>query len=197
MVVSRVSSVRAMLGSSAAPRPRASSESNRPSTRRRATQAAPSMPAGIYRATISAAPCQSRSASVASQSTRISRPLASQISIPSLGASRTLLGLFSAIHAPTTFARKEHAVGSQYRWALFVVDGAQRREAQETIARLEAAKLFEAPIVTQVVALGDWYPAEPHHQRYFERHPHQGYCAAVVAPKVAKFRRQFAPLHKG
>jgi len=112
-------------------------------------------------------------------------------------AYRDLLGVFFGIHDPTTVDRQGHDVGSQYRSAIFVVDEGQRREAQETIARLEAAKLFEAPIVTQVVALGDWYPAEPHHQRYFERHPHQGYCAAVVAPKVAKFRRQFAPLHKG
>ena len=84
-------------------------------------------------------------------------------------AYRDLLGVFFGIHDPTTVDRQGHDVGSQYRSAIFVVDEGQRREAQETIARLEAAKLFEAPIVTQVVALGDWYPAEPHHQRYFER----------------------------
>ena len=116
---------------------------------------------------------------------------------PEQVAYRDLLGVFFGIHDPTTVDRQGHDVGSQYRSTIFVIDEAQRREAQETIAQLETANVFEAPIVTQVVALGDWYPAEPYHQRYFERHPQQGYCTAVVAPKVAKFRQQFAPLHKG
>jgi peptide-methionine (S)-S-oxide reductase len=105
-----------------------------------------------------------------------------------------LLGIFFGIHDPTTVDRQGHDVGSQYRSAIFFVDEAQHREAQALIARLEREQVFDAPIVTQVVALGDWYPAEPYHQRFFERNPHQGYCMAVVAPKVAKFRRQFAAL---
>jgi len=109
-------------------------------------------------------------------------------------AYRDLLLVFFGIHDPTTVDRQGHDVGSQYRSAIFFVDEDQQREARQTIERLEREAVFDAPIVTQVVALGDWYPAEPYHQRYFERNPHQGYCMAVVAPKVAKFRRQFAQL---
>lgn len=109
-------------------------------------------------------------------------------------AYRDLLGVFFGIHDPTTVDRQGHDVGSQYRSAIFHVDEGQRREAQQTIERLEREQVFDAPIVTQVVALEHWYPAERYHQRYFERNPHQGYCMAVVAPKVAKFRRQFAAL---
>ena len=109
-------------------------------------------------------------------------------------AYRELLGIFFGIHDPTTPDRQGHDVGSQYRSAIFFVDDAQRREAQETIAQLERESVFDAPIVTQVVALERWYPAEPYHQRYFERNPDHGYCRAVVAPKVAKFRQRFAAL---
>lgn len=105
-----------------------------------------------------------------------------------------LLGIFFGVHDPTTVDRQGHDVGSQYRSAIFFVDETQRREAQAMIARLERERVFDASIVTQVVALGDWYPAEPSHQRFFERNPYQGYCRAVVAPKVAKFRQQFAEL---
>ncbi|RPH68230.1 MAG: peptide-methionine (S)-S-oxide reductase [Burkholderiales bacterium] len=112
-------------------------------------------------------------------------------------AYRDLLGIFFGIHDPTTVDRQGHDVGSQYRSAIFFVDAAQCSEAQESIARLARERVLDAPIVTQVVALGDWYPAEPYHQRYFERNPHQGYCTAVVAPKVAKFRRQYAALRGG
>src|SRR5690606_41359200 len=97
-------------------------------------------------------------------------------------------------HDPTTAGRKGHYVGPQYRWAIFVGDDAQRGEAAAMIEGLERESVFDAPIVTQVEPLGHWYPAEPYHQRYFERNPHQGYCRAVVAPKVAKFRQRFAAL---
>lgn len=107
---------------------------------------------------------------------------------------RDLLGVFFGIHDPTTPDRQGHDVGSQYRSVIFFVDEAQQREAQEAIERLERERVFDAPIVTQVVPLGRWYPAEPYHQRYFERNPNQGYCSAVVSPKVAKFRKRFAHL---
>lgn len=109
-------------------------------------------------------------------------------------AYRELLGIFFGIHDPTTPDRQGHDVGSQYRSAIFVVDDAQRGEAIAMIERLERESVFDAPIVTRVEPLGRWYPAEPYHQRYFERNPHQGYCRAVVAPKVAKFRQRFAAL---
>lgn len=113
-----------------------------------------------------------------------------------------LLGVFFGIHDPTTRDRQGHDVGTQYRSAIFAVDAEQRREAVEFIARLESGEgndgvpLFGAPIVTEVVMLDEWFPAEPYHQRYFERNPHQGYCAAVVSPKLAKFRRRFASLRE-
>ncbi len=113
---------------------------------------------------------------------------------------RELLGVFFGIHDPTTRDRQGHDIGSQYRSAIFYVDDVQRREALDVIARLESGAdnagepVFDDPIVTEVVPLGEWFAAEPYHQRYFERNPHQGYCAAVVSPKVAKFRRQFASL---
>ncbi len=105
-----------------------------------------------------------------------------------------LLGIFFGIHDPTTLDRQGHDVGSQYRSAIFVVDDAQRGEAAAMIEGLERESVFDAPIVTRVEPPGHWYPAEPDHQRYFERNPHQGYCRAVVAPKVAKFRQRFAAL---
>lgn len=113
---------------------------------------------------------------------------------------RDLLGVFFGIHDPTTRDRQGPDVGTQYRSAIFHVDEAQRREALEVIARLERGDdnggepVFDAPVVTEVAPLTEWFPAEPYHQRYFERNPGQGYCTAVVAPKVAKFRRRYASL---
>lgn len=113
-----------------------------------------------------------------------------------------LLAVFFGIHDPTTRDRQGNDVGTQYRSAIFAVDDEQRREALAFISRLESGEgndgepLFGAPIVTEVVMLDEWFPAEPYHQRYFERNPHQGYCAAVVSPKLAKFRRQFASLRE-
>ncbi len=111
-----------------------------------------------------------------------------------------LLSVFFGIHDPTTRNRQGHDVGTQYRSAIFVLDEDQRREALETIARLDSGDgiggepVFDMPIVTEVVPFTEWFPAERYHQRYYERNPHQGYCAAVISPKLAKFRREFAAL---
>lgn len=107
---------------------------------------------------------------------------------------RTLLSIFFAIHDPTTPNRQGNDVGTQYRSGIYTHDEEQARTAQELIAELEMQQLFDAPIVTEVRPVSNYHRAEEHHQRYFERHPGQGYCAVVVAPKVAKFRQQFAPL---
>jgi peptide-methionine (S)-S-oxide reductase len=104
----------------------------------------------------------------------------------------TILGIFFATHDPTTLNRQGNDVGTQYRSALFPLDDAQREQARAFIDRLEAERVFDAPIVTTIETLGRWYPAETYHQRFFERNPYQGYCMAVVAPKVAKFRKAFA-----
>lgn len=116
---------------------------------------------------------------------------------------RTLLEVFFGTHDPTTRDRQGHDVGPQYRSAVFAHDDAQAREARDLIAELERQGTFDAPIVTEVVRLepgtvaGTWYPAEAYHQGYFRANPRQGYCAAVIAPKVAKFRQRFAHRLRG
>ncbi|UCE30823.1 MAG: peptide-methionine (S)-S-oxide reductase MsrA [Burkholderiales bacterium] len=105
---------------------------------------------------------------------------------------RELLQIFFAIHDPTTRDRQGNDIGPQYRSAIFHADDVQRDIAKRLIDELERDRVFDAPIVTELAPVHNYFPAEPYHQRYFERNPHQGYCMWVVAPKVAKFRRQFA-----
>ena len=105
---------------------------------------------------------------------------------------REILGIFFGIHDPTTLNRQGADIGTQYRSVIFFVDDTQRAQAQALIDELARGDIFDRPIVTQLAPLPDYYPAEAYHQRYFERHPYQGYCMAVVGPKVAKFRKQFA-----
>lgn len=102
-----------------------------------------------------------------------------------------LLRVFFAIHDPTTLNRQGADVGTQYRSAIFYHDEAQKQIAERIVAELNAADLWPNPIVTEVSALLNYYPAEDYHQEYFANNPSQPYCAAVVAPKVAKFRKQF------
>lgn len=110
---------------------------------------------------------------------------------------RDLLEIFFAVHDPTTLNRQGHDVGTQYRSVVFCQDAEQARMARDVIAGLERERLYANPVVTQVVeeAVPFW-PAEDYHQDFFSRNPHQGYCQAVVAPKVAKFRQKFAQLRK-
>jgi peptide-methionine (S)-S-oxide reductase len=103
-----------------------------------------------------------------------------------------ILDVFFATHDPTTLNRQGGDVGTQYRSAIFFHSPEQRQQAEAKIAGLNAAQLFEAPIVTQVVPAAEFFPAEGYHQGYFRGNPQQPYCAAVVSPKVAKFRKQFA-----
>jgi peptide-methionine (S)-S-oxide reductase len=110
---------------------------------------------------------------------------------PSVISYRDLLGAFFAIHDPTTLNRQGADVGTQYRSAIFWHDEAQKRAAEETIAELSARKIWDGPIVTQVARFETFHPAEDYHQNYFAENPNQPYCQAVVAPKVAKFRKQF------
>jgi peptide-methionine (S)-S-oxide reductase len=104
---------------------------------------------------------------------------------------RELLEVFFLIHDPTTLDRQGNDVGTQYRSAVFHHSEAQKAAAQEVIARLNAAKIYDDPIVTQVVPASAFYAAENYHQEYFRRNPNQPYCAFVVKPKVAKFRKHF------
>ncbi|MFN4324880.1 MAG: peptide-methionine (S)-S-oxide reductase MsrA [Azonexus sp.] len=104
----------------------------------------------------------------------------------------TLLAAFFTIHDPTTLNRQGHDVGSQYRSAIFYHDPAQQAVAEAMIARLDDEGHWPSPIVTEVVPAGTFYEAEAYHHAYFRRHPDQGYCLAVVAPKAAKLRQAFA-----
>lgn len=105
---------------------------------------------------------------------------------------RDLLEVFFVIHDPTTLNRQGHDVGTQYRSAIFYHSPEQKRMAEEVIASLTKEQVYSNPIVTEVVAAATWYDAEPYHQEYFAKNPFQGYCTAVVGPKVAKFRRLFS-----
>ena len=102
-----------------------------------------------------------------------------------------LLKVFFAIHDPTTLNRQGADVGTQYRSVIFTHGPEQEATARDVIQELSAEGLFEAPIVTHVEPLDVFYPAEEYHQEFFARNPYQPYCMAVVAPKVAKFRKQF------
>lgn len=102
-----------------------------------------------------------------------------------------LLDVFFATHDPTTLNRQGADVGTQYRSAIFAHSPDQTQIAQRKIAELNAAGLWPAPIVTEVVPATIFYKAEDYHQGYFRDNPYQGYCQAVVAPKVLKFRKQF------
>lgn len=110
---------------------------------------------------------------------------------------QTLLDVFFTIHDPTTLNRQGHDVGTQYRSAIFTHTPAQQETATATIARLDAEKLWDGPIVTTVEPLAVFHPAEEYHQEYFKRNPGEGYCRMVVAPKVLKARSKYAALLKG
>ena len=104
---------------------------------------------------------------------------------------KEILEVFFVIHDPTTLNRQGHDVGTQYRSAIFYHSAEQKAAAEQVIANMGAAKIYEDPIVTEVVPASKFYVAEDHHQEYFRRNPAQPYCAFVVRPKVAKFRRHF------
>lgn len=110
---------------------------------------------------------------------------------PEVVSYRKLLEVFFTIHDPTTLNRQGADVGTQYRSAIFCHDAEQKKVADEVMAELTAARLWPNPIVTQVAPLDRFYPAEAYHQDYFANNPNQPYCQVVVAPKVAKFRKQY------
>lgn len=110
---------------------------------------------------------------------------------------RDLLQLFFSSHDPTTLNRQGADVGTQYRSVILYHDETQRQTAAELLAELDNAKLWQNPIVTEVAPFTGFYAAEAYHQGYFRQNQDQPYCAMVVAPKVAKFRKQFSHLLKG
>lgn len=102
-----------------------------------------------------------------------------------------ILRVFFAVHDPTTLNRQGNDIGSSYRSAIFYHSPEQKQTAEEIIKEVTEAGIYDNPIVTEVKEFDKFYPAEDYHQEYFANNPAQPYCAAVVAPKVAKFRKQF------
>lgn len=102
-----------------------------------------------------------------------------------------LLNVFFTIHDPTTLNRQGADVGTQYRSVIFTHNEAQREAALAAIKTVDAQGLWSNPIVTEVKPLEVFFPAEDYHQGYFRNNPYQGYCRAVIAPKVSKFRAKY------
>ena len=104
---------------------------------------------------------------------------------------RDVLKVFFTIHDPTTMNRQGNDVGPQYRSAIFYHTPEQKAATEETIAELTQEGLWPRPIVTEVTAFEVFYRADEYHQEYFARNPYQSYCQAIIAPKVAKFRKTY------
>jgi len=107
---------------------------------------------------------------------------------PSVISYRELLEVLFSTHDPTTLNRQGADEGTQYRSVIFYVDQKQKMQAEAIIRELTADRTFRDPIVTEVVPLGSFYPAEDYHREYYNRNTSQPYCQAVIAPKLAKFR---------
>lgn len=102
-----------------------------------------------------------------------------------------LLRVFFSVHDPTTLNRQGPDVGSQYRSIILSHDDGQKETAKKVMQEISQSGLWDAPLVTQVEPLDVYYPAEDYHQEYFENNPYQPYCRAIIAPKIAKFRKKY------
>jgi peptide-methionine (S)-S-oxide reductase len=109
---------------------------------------------------------------------------------------RQILEIFFVIHDPTTPNRQGNDTGTQYRSGIYYTTPAQKEEAESMIGEMTEHELFGKPIVTEVAPVSNYSAAEEYHQDFFEKNPYQGYCLAVAAPKVAKFRKTFSELVK-
>ena len=107
---------------------------------------------------------------------------------------RQILEIFFVVHDPTQRDRQGNDVGTQYRSGIYTTTPQQQQEAEDMLRRIDQEKLFGKPLATEVKPLANYWPAEDDHQDFFERNPTQGYCMAVAAPKVAKFRKTFSEL---
>ena len=110
---------------------------------------------------------------------------------------REIFEIFFVIHDPTTLNRQGNDAGTQYRSGIYYSTPEQKQVADDFIRQLSQDKTFDKPIVTEVLPVAHYWPAEAYHQDYFENNPNQGYCVAVAGPKVAKFRKTFANRVKG
>lgn len=113
---------------------------------------------------------------------------------PEVVTFQTLLEVFFSLHNPTTLNRQGADVGTQYRSAIFYHNEEQRQHAERFIAQLESERIWQNKIVTEVTALGAFYPAEAYHQQYYAKNPFTGYCQMVVAPKLKKALAQHKEL---
>jgi peptide-methionine (S)-S-oxide reductase len=109
---------------------------------------------------------------------------------------RQILEIFFVIHDPTTLNRQGNDAGTQYRSGIYYTTPEQKEAADAIIREMSQDKLFGSPVVTEVLPLANYWPAEEYHQDFFEKNPNQGYCVAVAGPKVAKFRKTFTELAK-
>ncbi|MCX7277932.1 MAG: peptide-methionine (S)-S-oxide reductase MsrA [Burkholderiales bacterium] len=109
---------------------------------------------------------------------------------------REILEIFFVIHDPTTLNQQGHDVGTQYRSGIYVNSPHQQGVVQSVLREVHDSKTYRHPVVTEVLPLANYWPAEEYHQDYFEKHPSQGYCLMVAAPKVEKFRKTFSRLAK-
>jgi peptide-methionine (S)-S-oxide reductase len=110
---------------------------------------------------------------------------------PAMVSFREILEVFFTVHDPTTLNRQGADTGTQYRSTVFYHSPEQKATTEQVIREMDAEKIWNAPIVTEVAEASTFYPAENYHQEYFARNPSQPYCQFVVAPKVAKFRKKY------
>ena len=115
---------------------------------------------------------------------------------PTQISTHEILEIFFVIHDPTTLNRQGKDSGTQYRSGIYFSTPEQQAVAREVMAEMAASGVYSRPLVTEVVPLSNYWTAEEYHQDFFQRNPDQGYCMAVAAPKVAKFRKTFARLQK-
>jgi peptide-methionine (S)-S-oxide reductase len=111
---------------------------------------------------------------------------------PQVISTRVLLEIFFVIHDPTTLNRQGNDRGTQYRSGIYFTKPEQAQVAQAMVAEIQAEAVFDSPVVTEILPLQNYSAAEEYHQDFFERNPTQGYCMAVAAPKVWKFKKTFS-----
>jgi peptide-methionine (S)-S-oxide reductase len=115
---------------------------------------------------------------------------------PATISTREVLEIFFVIHDPTSLNRQGADTGTQYRSGIYFTTPEQESVAREVMAEMASSGVYSKPLVTEVLPVSNYAAAEAYHQDFFERNPNQGYCMAVAAPKVAKFRKTFTRLQK-
>ena len=115
---------------------------------------------------------------------------------PAQISTREILEIFFVVHDATTLNQQGNDVGTQYRSGIYYTTEDQKQVAHDIIKEMASGGFFSKKIVTEVLPLENYWPAEDYHQDFFENNPNQGYCMAVAGPKVAKFRKTFSRLAK-